>query len=111
MASNLFDDEELKLFIDRTFYQVINKFDFDSEKIIFSKYFITVMGHLDDRESKKLAKKNVDSIRRYKKNLLDLTAKCVFETYLNYSLGAGQSVLLPIYEQYRISLVQKNNKN
>ena len=52
MASNLFDDEELKLFIDRTFYQVINKFDVDSEKIIFSKYFITVMGHLDDRESK-----------------------------------------------------------
>ena len=54
-------------------------------------------------------KKNIESIRKYKKILLELTAKCIFETFLNYSLGAGKNVLLPIYEEYKTALIRKTN--
>lgn len=110
MASNLFDEEELQLFIAENFCKLIDKFEINIDQENFSKYFLIVMNYLDNRESKKIIKRNIESIRKYKKNLLELTAKCVFDTFLNYSLGSGQSVLLPIYEQYRIILVQKNNK-
>ena len=67
------------------------------------------MNYLDNRESKRIIKKNIELVRKYKKNLLELTAKCIFESFLNYSLGAGENVLLPIYDEYRIALIRKTN--
>jgi ADP-dependent phosphofructokinase/glucokinase len=110
MTSNLFDDKELELYIDATFYRLIDKFDVSIEPKIFSKYFLIVMNYLDDRASKRGVKKNDESILQYKKNLLELTTECVFETFPNYLLGAGKSVLFPIYEEYKIKLIHKSSK-
>jgi hypothetical protein len=109
MASNLFDEEELRLFIENTFHKLIDKFDINIDQENFPQYFLTVMNYLDNRESKRIIKKNIELVRKYKKNLLELTAKCIFESFLNYSLGAGENVLLPIYDEYRIALIRKTN--
>lgn len=109
MASNLFDEEELRLFIENTFHKLIDKFDINIDQENFSQYFLIVLKYLDNRESKKIARRNIELVRKYKKNLLELTAKCVFETILNHSLGAGNNVLLPIYEEYKTVLIKKTN--
>jgi ADP-dependent phosphofructokinase/glucokinase len=109
MASNLFDEEELKLFINDTFRKLTEKFEINIDQENFSQYFLTVMNYLDNRESKRIIRRNIELVRKYKKNLLELTAKCVFETILNHSLGAGNNVLLPIYEEYKTALIQKTN--
>jgi hypothetical protein len=110
MTSNLFDDKELDLYIDTIFYKLNDKFDVNIEPKIFSEYFFIVMNYLDDRASKRGVKKNDESMLQYKKNLLELTTECVFETFPNFLLGAGQSVLFPIYEEYKIKLIQKSSK-
>lgn len=111
MTSNLWDEKELALYIEATFYKLKNNLGVDIDQNIFSKYFLIVMNHLDDRESKKVVKKNDESLLRYHKNLLDIATECVFETFPNYSLGAGKSVLLPIYKQYKTKLISKTLKS